>query len=227
MREYRILADQRSAEEISDLLLDAGALSAALEDADADSTDEQPLYGEPGLEPQTQAWPRSIISVLTADGFDFKGALDAAVAQAGCEAPKLLETSDVENQDWVRITQAQFQPSHVSPRLWIVPSWSEPPATDAVIIRLDPGVAFGTGSHPTTRVVVANILANPLKLLAPALLGRVAPGGSLVLSGILARQADEVIAAYRAADPGLPLKLWREENGWVCLAGTRSAQAEA
>lgn len=303
MREYRILADQRSAEEISDLLLDAGALSAALEDADADSTDEQPLYGEPGLEPQTQAWPRSIISVLTADGFDFKGALDAAVAQAGCEAPKLLETSDVEDQDWVRITQAQFQPSHVSPRLWIVPSWSEPPATDAVIIRLDPGVAFGTGSHPTTRlclnwldenlkpadnvldygcgtgilaigakklgagrvtgtdidpqaveaacdnaerngcaadfhlpesmpegefsVVVANILANPLKLLAPALLGRVAPGGSLVLSGILARQADEVIAAYRAADPGLPLKLWREGNGWVCLAGTRSAQAEA
>ena len=76
-------------------------------------------------------------------------------------------------------------------------------------------------------VVVANILANPLKLLAPALLGRVAPGGSLVLSGILARQADEVIAAYRAADPGLPLKLWREENGWVCLVGTRSAQAEA
>ncbi|MDO5531846.1 50S ribosomal protein L11 methyltransferase [Sutterella sp.] len=297
MREYRILADQRSAEELSDLLLDAGVLSAALEDADADSTDEQPLYGEPGLEPQTQAWPRSIISILTADGFDFQGALAAAVAQAGCDAPELLETSDVEDQDWVRITQAQFQPAHVSPRLWIVPSWSEPPEPDALIMRLDPGVAFGTGSHPTTRlclnwldenlhahdsvldygcgtgilaigakmlgagrvtgtdidpqaveaardnastngaqadfhlpdampegrfsVVVANILANPLKLLAPALLGRVAPGGRLVLSGVLARQADEVIAAYAAADPTLPLSVWREDSGWVCLAGSR------
>lgn len=297
MREYRILADQRSAEELSDLLLDAGALSAAIEDADADSTDEQPLYGEPGLEPQAQAWPRSIISVLTEDGFDFRAALAAAVAQTGADEPELLETSDVEDQDWVRITQAQFQPSHVSPRLWIVPSWSEPPEPNALIVRLDPGVAFGTGSHPTTRlclnwldenlhpeddvldygcgtgilaigasklgagrvtgtdidpqaveaardnatrndvradfhlpdsmpegrfsVVVANILANPLKILAPALLGRVAKGGSLVLSGILARQADEVIEAYRAVDPNLPLRLWREEGGWVCLAGTR------
>ena len=301
MREYRILADQRSAEEISDLLLDAGALSASLEDADADSTDEQPLYGEPGLEPQTQAWPRSIISVLTEDGFNFMKALAEAVAQAGADAPELLDVSDVEDQDWVRITQAQFQPSHVSPRLWIVPSWSEPPEPDAIIVRLDPGVAFGTGSHPTTRlclnwldenlraeddvldygcgtgilaigakklgagrvtgtdidpqaveaardnaarndaeadfhlpdsmpegrfsVVVANILANPLKILAPALLGRVAPGGSLVLSGILAKQADEVIEAYRAVDPTLPLSLWREENGWVCLAGARAQNA--
>ncbi len=301
MREYRILADQRSAEEISDLLLDAGALSASLEDADADSTDEQPLYGEPGLEPQTQAWPRSIISVLTEDGFNFMKALAEAVAQAGADAPELLDVSDVEDQDWVRITQAQFQPSHVSPRLWIVPSWSEPPEPDAIIVRLDPGVAFGTGSHPTTRlclnwldenlraeddvldygcgtgilaigakklgagrvtgtdidpqaveaardnaarndaeadfhlpdsmpegrfsVVVANILANPLKILAPALLGRVAPGGSLVLSGILAKQADEVIEAYRAVDPTLPLSLWREENGWVCLAGARAQSA--
>lgn len=297
MREYKILADQRSAEELSDLLLDAGALSASLEDADADSTDEQPLFGEPGLEPETQAWPRSIISVLTEDGFDFKAALETACRDVKCDVPELIESSDVEDQDWVRITQAQFQPAHVSPRLWIVPSWSEPPEKDALVVRLDPGVAFGTGSHPTTRlclnwlddnlrggeavldygcgtgilaigakklgagrvsgvdidpqaveaarwnaqengveadfhlpsatpeerfpVVVANILANPLKLLAPALLGHVAPNGSLVLSGILERQADEVIAAYRAADPTLPLKLWRAEEGWVCLAGTR------
>ena len=297
MREYKILADERSAEALSDLLLDAGALSASLEDADADSTDEQPLFGEPGLEPETQAWPRSIISVLTDDGFDFKAALEAACREVKCAVPELIESSDVEDQDWVRITQAQFQPAHVSPRLWIVPSWSEPPEKDALVVRLDPGVAFGTGSHPTTRlclnwldenlkggedvldygcgtgilaigakklgagrvsgvdidpqaveaarwnaeengveadfhlpsetpeerfpIVVANILANPLKLLAPALLGHVAPKGSLVLSGILERQADQVIAAYREADPTLPLKLWRAEAGWVCLAGTR------
>ena len=298
MREYRILADERSAEELSDLFLDKGALAASLEDADADSTDEAPLYGEPGLEPETCAWPRSIISVLTADDYHFKNVLEECVAELGCEAPELLSVSDVEDQDWVRITQALFQPSHVSPRLWIVPSWSEPPVADAINVRLDPGVAFGTGSHPTTRlclnwldenltakdtvldygcgtgilaigakklgaasvcgtdidpqaveaardnasrneveaefwlpadtpeatfsVVVANILANPLKLLAPALLSRVAPKGALVLSGVLARQAEEVIAAYKAADPGVELSVWREEDGWVCIAGRRA-----
>ena len=298
MREYRILADERNAEDLSDLFLDNGALAASLEDADADSTDEAPLYGEPGLEPETRAWPRSIIAVLTADDYNFKAALARIVAEVGCDEPELLSVSDVEDQDWVRITQAQFQPSHVSPRLWIVPSWSEPPVADALNVRLDPGVAFGTGSHPTTRlclnwldenvraednvldygcgtgilaigakklgaatvcgtdidpqaveaardnavrneveaefwlpadmpegtfsVVVANILANPLKLLAPALLGRVAPKGSLVLSGVLARQAEEVIAAYRAVDPTLPLSVWREQDGWVCLAGSRA-----
>ena len=113
---------------------------------------EAPLYGEPGLEPETCAWPRSIISVLTADDCHFKNLLDDCVKELGCEAPELLSVSDVEDQDWVRITQAQFQPSHVSPRLWIVPSWSEPPVADALNVRLDPGVAFGTGSHPTTRL---------------------------------------------------------------------------
>ena len=121
MREYRILADERSAEDLSDLFLEKGALAASLEDADADSTDEAPLYGEPGLEPETCAWPRSIISVLTADDCHFKNLLDDCVKELGCEAPELLSVSDVEDQDWVRITQAQFQPSHVSPRLWIVP----------------------------------------------------------------------------------------------------------
>lgn len=298
MREYKILADQRSAEELSDLLLDAGALSASLEDADADSTDEQPLFGEPGLEPETQAWPRSIISVLTEDGFDFKAALETACRDVKCDVPELIESSDVEDQDWVRITQAQFQPAHVSPRLWIVPSWSEPPEKDALVVRLDPGVAFGTGSHPTTRlclnwlddnlrggeavldygcgtgilaiaaklvgaaevagtdidpqaveaagdnalmnhveakfylpddmpegtydIVVANILANPLKLLAPALLGRVKQGGALVLSGVLAKQAEEVIAAYQAIDPAVKLSVWRQEEDWVCIAGRRA-----
>ncbi len=96
MREYRILADERSAEDLSDLFLEKGALAASLEDADADSTDEAPLYGEPGLEPETCAWPRSIISVLTADDCHFKNLLDDCVKELGCEAPELLSVSDVE-----------------------------------------------------------------------------------------------------------------------------------
>ena len=199
----------------------------------------------------------------------------------------------------MRITQAQFSPVKVSDRLWIVPSWHEPPSSEAINIRLDPGVAFGTGSHPTTHLclqwldthvtsadtvldygcgtgilaiaaaklgaanvtgtdidpqavesaafnaehnevtakfvlpgdlpagryslVVANILSNPLKVLAPALLGRVAPGGRLVLSGVLARQAEEVIEVYRKTDPNVELSVWREEDGWVCIAGQRHA----
>ena len=298
MREYRILADERSAEDLSDLFLEKGALAASLEDADADSTDEAPLYGEPGLEPETCAWPRSIISVLTADDCHFKNLLDDCVKELGCEAPELLSVSDVEDQDWVRITQAQFQPTQVSDRLWIVPTWHDLPNEDAINVRLDPGVAFGTGSHPTTHlclqwldanvkatdrvldygcgtgilaiaaklvgaaevagtdidpqaveaagdnalmnhveakfylpddmpegtydIVVANILANPLKLLAPALLGRVKQGGALVLSGVLAKQAEEVIAAYQAIDPAVKLSVWRQEEDWVCIAGRRA-----
>ena len=298
MREYRILADERSAEDLSDLFLEKGALAASLEDADADSADEAPLYGEPGLEPETCAWPRSIISVLTADDCHFKNLLDDCVKELDCEAPELLSVSDVEDQDWVRITQAQFQPTQVSDRLWIVPTWHDLPNEDAINVRLDPGVAFGTGSHPTTHlclqwldanvkatdrvldygcgtgilaiaaklvgaaevagtdidpqaveaagdnalmnhveakfylpddmpegtydIVVANILANPLKLLAPALLGRVKQGGALVLSGVLAKQAEEVIAAYQAIDPAVKLSVWRQEEDWVCIAGRRA-----
>ena len=150
MREYRILADERSAEDLSDLFLEKGALPASLEDADADSTDEAPLYGEPGLEPETCAWPRSIISVLTADDCHFKNLLDDCVKELGCEAPELLSVSDVEDQDWVRITQAQFQPSHVSPRLWIVPSWSEPPYASIGLTKTSsPPIAFSiTGAAP-------------------------------------------------------------------------------
>ena len=195
--------------------------------------------------------------------------------------PEILGTEEVEDVDWVRVTQ----PTQVSDRLWIVPTWHDLPNENAINVRLDPGVAFGTGSHPTTHLCLqwldanvkptdevldygcgtgilaiaaklvgakrvmgtdidpqaveaahdnaimnhveakfaANILANPLKLLAPALLGRVKVGGALVLSGVLAKQADEVIAAYRDIDPTVPLTVWRQEEDWVCIAGRRQA----
>lgn len=297
MREIKLLADERCAEALADQLMDAGALSATIEDADADRPDEQPLYGEPGLEPAACAWPRSIVSLLVEQDFDLVAELERLCKELGCDMPEVLSSAPVEDQDWVRLTQAQFPPTQVSDRLWIIPTWHEP-KEGALNLRLDPGVAFGTGSHPTTHlclqwldanvgaddrvldygcgtgilaiaaklvgareavgtdidpqaveaavdnarmndveaefvlpegmkdgtfeIVVANILANPLKLLAPALLGRVAPGGRLVLSGVLAKQADEVIEAYRAVDPAVKLAVWRQEGDWVCIAGTRA-----
>jgi ribosomal protein L11 methyltransferase len=297
MRQIKILADERCAEALSDMLLDAGAMSASIEDADADSKDEKPLFGEPGMEPDVLAWPRSVVAVLVDDGFDAKPVLAAAKGELKCRDLEILSDEPMPDQDWVRITQAQFKPIKVSDRLWIVPTWQEVPDKDAVNLRLDPGVAFGTGSHPTTHlclqwldehvgpedsvldygcgtgilaiaaklvgartavgtdidpqaveaardnakmngveatfvlpdampegrfdVVVANILCNPLKILAPALLGRVKKGGSLVLSGLLADQADDIIAAYAAVDPAVKLSLWKQEGDWICIAGRR------
>lgn len=299
MREITLLVSDRAAEVLGDALMDAGALSVSIEDADADTPDEQPLYGEPGLEPSKLAWKNSFLKVLVDDDFDFD--LDMAIAVKGLhiDEPKVVSDKQVEDADWVRITQAQFQPVRVSDRLWIVPTWHEPPAGDTAInIRLDPGVAFGTGSHPTTHlclqwldanikpgesvldygcgtgilaiaakkvgagevlgtdidpqavdaaidnarandapatfvlpkdmpegtfdVVVANILSNPLKLLAPALLARVKPNGHLVLSGVLARQAQEVIDVYKENDPSVKLSVWKESEGWVCIAGSKN-----
>lgn len=297
LREIKYLCTERSAEDFGDLMMDAGAMSVSIEDADLGSPDEKPLYGEPGTEPATFAWNRSIVSVLADEAFDAVGAAAIAAKALGIEVPAVQSDTSVPDEDWVRITQAQFSPVKVSDRLWIVPSWHEPPSSEAINIRLDPGVAFGTGSHPTTHLclqwldthvrnddrvldygcgtgilaiaaaklgaasvigtdidpqavesaafnaehnevaakfvlpgdlpadryslVVANILSNPLKLLAPALLGRVAPGGRLVLSGVLARQAEEVIEVYRQTDPAVELSVWREEEGWVCIAGIR------
>lgn len=298
MREITLLVSDKYAETLGDALMDADVLSVVIEDADADTPDERPLYGEPGMEPVQQAWKNSLLKVLINDDFDLSMTLTIACKALGIEEPKTVADVEVENADWVRITQAQFQPVKVSDRLWIVPTWHEPPAGDTAInIRLDPGVAFGTGSHPTTHlclqwidanvqndqsvldygcgtgilaiaakkvgakevlgtdidpqaveaaqinseandaparfvlpegmpegqfdVVVANILSNPLKFLAPALLARVKEGGSLVLSGILARQAEEVIEVYRGHDPRVKLSVWKEQEGWVCISGRR------
>lgn len=295
--EITLLVGAEHAEALTDALLAAGALSVSVEDAAADTEAEQPMYGEPGSEPTRSVWHSNRLLVLLAAGADPGQALASAANAASVPSPRIEAQRIVEDADWVRLTQAQFPPTHIGGALWIVPSWHEPPAPDAINIRLDPGVAFGTGTHPTTRlclswllrnpprgarvldygcgsgvlaivaarlgarevigididpqalvaaransdrnavtarytaphqlpagesdVVLANILANPLKLLAPALLARVAPGGTLVLSGILQRQAEELIAVYALADANVPLRVDAVADGWVCLSGQR------
>jgi ribosomal protein L11 methyltransferase len=292
--EVLIAIDEAQAEVLSDLAIDLGALSVSVEDADADTDDEQPLFGEPGLEPVRQAWVHSRVVILLGDGVlpdDFVATLRENLGDVAFE----VTIRSVENQDWVRLTQSQFDPIPIGQRIWVVPSWHvAPEQADAIILELDPGLAFGTGSHPTTRlcmtwleaelvtgqtvldygcgsgilaivakklgaaetlgididpnailsaadntqnnqvdvkfylpddapigqfdVVVANILSNPLKVMAAMLCERVRVGGRLVLSGVLARQTEEVCAAYA---PWLSLSVWREEEGWVCLHGQR------
>ncbi len=296
LQELTLLAEEHRAEALADALIDAGALSVAIEDAQAQTPEEEPLYGEPGLTPTRLGWARSRLRVMVDQATADQVLADAGAA-IGSGPPLVEERVTVADTDWVRATQEQFPPTQISERLWIVPSWHQVPEPPAIAVRLDPGVAFGTGTHPTTRlclawldaklksgssvldygcgsgilaiaagklgatqivgtdidaqalaaaransmtngvpasytdpnslgaatfdVVLANILSNPLKLLAPALVARVAPRGALVLSGVLERQADEVIAAYRAADPRLSLDVWRADDGWVCLAGSR------
>jgi ribosomal protein L11 methyltransferase len=297
LREFHVQVEAAAAEALCDALLAAGALSVCVEDAAADSATEEPLFGEPGLTPTRLAWRHNRLLVLVEITTE-PAAIVAEAARGIVEpAPPIESVRTVKDEDWVRITQAQFPPTRISDRLWIVPTWHEAPESAAVVIRLDPGVAFGTGTHPTTRLmlqwldqhpplgqrvldygcgsgilaiaaaklgaarvvgtdidaqalaaarangatngvsgdytapdclppgafdlVLANILTNPLKLLAPLLLERVAPGGALVLSGVLERQAGEVIGAYANCDLDVPLSTWRTNDGWVCLSGAR------
>ncbi|GAB5099071.1 MULTISPECIES: 50S ribosomal protein L11 methyltransferase [unclassified Caballeronia] len=293
-RELIAELDREHAEALSDALLDVGALSVSVEDADADTPDEQPLFGEPGLTPEKSAWKRSRVVALLADDADPAVLLAAAANEIGLADTPAYSLREVEEQDWVRLTQAQFDPIHIGERIWVVPSWHDAPDPDALVLELDPGLAFGTGSHPTTRlcmewleqsvkpgqslldygcgsgilailakkcgaqpvygididpqavesarqnsernhadviyglpdecpagefdIVVANILSNPLKLMASMLASKVKAGGRIALSGILARQADEVAAVYAQ---WIDIAVWREHEGWVCLAGTR------
>lgn len=284
------------ADEVSDLLMELGALAVSLEDANADSEDEQPLFGEPGMEPESAAWNLNNVVALfrnKAEGEQIFGEIPGELLGDA----EILYT-EVPQEDWVRLTQSQFDPIPISARLWIVPSWHEPQEIDDRInLVLDPGLAFGTGSHPTTAlclnwlsefplkgqsvldygcgsgilgiaalklgaseaigvdidpqavdstaynasnngvempcglpdfplakrqfpVVVANILSNPLKVLAPSLCNHVESGGQLVLSGVLARQAEEVIEHYRQ---WINLAVWAERDGWVCLHGQKAA----
>jgi ribosomal protein L11 methyltransferase len=284
------------AEIYSDTLMEHGALSVSLEDADEGTEAEQPLFGEPGIESKETVWERSRIIVLTPTDFNHAELVEQAATHCGMATPT-FHLRFVTDQDWVQLTQSQFEPMLIGKSIWVVPSWHKAPNADVLVLELDPGLAFGTGSHPTTRlcmewleenpplnktvldygcgsgilaivakklgankvigvdidvqavhsaefnatrnqcdidfflpdeittepfdVVVANILSNPLKLMAPLLSGKVASGGALVLSGVLARQADEVAAAYA---PFIALSVWQERDGWVALYGRRSLQ---
>lgn len=291
-REVTLPVSEEQADALSDALLELGALSVSVEDRFGDTEQEQALYGEPGMPAPKGAWAQSLLRVLFADEAQADAALAALLAADALPDLQDVRQATVEDQDWVRLTQSQFQPVSIADALWIVPSWHTPPDTSAPVIRLDPGLAFGTGTHPTTRlclewlarqplqhksvldygcgsgilaiaaakfgaaqvvgvdidpdavqstranaaenqvavqaglpdsvaddrfdVVVANILSAPLKLLAPAIAARVRPAGALVLSGILERQAEELIAAYA---PYAALQIDRSLEGWVCLAG--------
>jgi ribosomal protein L11 methyltransferase len=287
------LTDAAHAEPLCDALLEAGALSATIEDADAGTADEQPQFGEPGLE-TSPGWEHSrIVALLEADA-DAGELLATACAALDLAAVPAWSVAAVAEQNWVQLTQSQFDPIRISGRLWIVPSWHAAPDPAAVNLVLDPGMAFGTGSHPTTRLclewlertvtpgctlldygcgsgilaiaaarlgagtvagvdidpqavtaaaanaerngvvarftdsaqplageydlVVANILSNPLRVLAPAICAHVRRGGRLALSGILREQADEIIAIYSR---WLPLQVADTREDWVCLAGTK------
>jgi len=285
--------DAAHAEALSDALLAAGAISVAVEDAQAGTELETPQFGEPGS-PVAPLWDASRVVALFEPAHDLTARLASAAREAGLNALPAISMEEVAEQDWVRLTQSQFDPIRISDRLWIVPSWHVAPDPQAINLELDPGLAFGTGSHPTTRlclewleaniapgcsvldygcgsgilgiaaakfgagdvlgididpaaltaaaanaarngvalrlahsaapltetfdVVVANILTNPLMLLAPLLSARLAPGGRLALSGVLEAQAEQVIAAYA---PYLALSVGAVHEGWVRLEGER------
>ena len=289
MYELRLLCPEDRVEVFSDALDALDALSVSVEDADAQTEAEQALFGEPGMPPPKDGWQRSRLLALFPSEAEARQAAELLQAQdffAGC---RLLGVHAVPDQDWVRLTQSQFAPVEITPEFWIVPTWHEPPAQARQVIRLDPGLAFGTGTHPTTRMclrwiarhplagqrvlddgcgsgilaigaakhgarevdavdideaavastelnaqangvvlraglpelaagtyqtVLANILATPLKVLAPLLCAQVAPGGHLVLAGILERQAEELQAAYQ---PHAQLQVSDREDGWILM----------
>ncbi len=301
MFELLLRAPQALVETVSDALGDElGALSVSVEDADADTDHEQALFGDPGMPAPGPGWNRSTLRALFETREQAEAAATLLLAQDWAEGLEFQAMQELAEQDWVRITQSQFEPIAITPSFWIVPSWHQPPADASRVIRLDPGMAFGTGTHPTTRMclrwmaqrfdagdratfervldygcgsgilaiaaalhdaravdavdidpaavaatqanalangvtlvsglpeqvqgrytlLLANILATPLKLLAPLLCTHLAPGGGLVLAGILSRQTAELQAAYA---PWLQLSVADEEDGWVLLSGRAPA----
>jgi len=290
--ELSLLCPEDRVEAVSEALDALDALSVSVEDADAQTEAEQALFGEPGMPPPKEGWQRSRVLALFATEAAAQDAARLLELQDFFADCRLLGVSSVPDQDWVRLTQSQFAPVEITPEFWIVPTWHEPPAQARKIIRLDPGLAFGTGTHPTTRMclrwiarhstagqrvldygcgsgilaigaarfgaasidavdidpaavqstidnarangvelnaglpdrasgqyqtVLANILATPLKVLAPLLCSHVAPGGALVLAGILERQVDELKAAYA---PHARLDVADAEDGWVLMTAS-------
>jgi ribosomal protein L11 methyltransferase len=295
MFELTLLCPEERVDILSDALDALDALSVSVEDADAQTPAEQTLFGEPGMPPPKEGWQRSRMVALFAQESAAREAVQLLSAQdffAGCA---MVGVQAVADQDWVRLTQSQFAPVDITPDFWIVPTWHEPPSQAKTIIRLDPGLAFGTGTHPTTRMclrwiaqhgvsgqrvldygcgsgilaigaakfgaqtidavdideaavtstvlnaeangvrlsaglpdkasgqyqtVLANILATPLKVLAPLLCSYVSAGGALVLAGILERQAEELKTAYA---PWIQLAVTDSEDGWILMTATSPA----
>ncbi len=288
-----ITASAPHADILSETLLELGALSVDVHDADADTPDEQAVFGEPG-EPAPNLWLHNRVTALFAENAPLDSIMLEAAHAIGLEQPPAYRTEILADNDWVRLTQSQFDPIRISQRLWIVPTWHTPSNPAAVNITLDPGLAFGTGSHPTTRlclrwldvhlhggedvldygcgsgilaiaalklgaaraigvdvdaqavqssrdnaaanhvaaqfylpddapklqadIVVANILTNPLKVLAPLLAAATRQGGQIVLSGILSEQAEDVMRVYAH---WFDLKPPVMEDGWTCLSGVK------
>ena len=295
MFELKIMCPEAHIDELSEALEALDALSVSVEDADAATDAEQALFGEPDMPPPKGGWQRSRVTALFSTEAQARESAQLLAAQDFFGACSLLGVVALVDQDWVRLTQSQFAPVEITPEFWIVPTWHEPPAAAKQVIRLDPGLAFGTGTHPTTRMclnwiakqqdaknqfkrvldygcgsgilaigaakfgaveidavdidpaavestllnaeanhvtlntglpdqvsghyqtVLANILASPLKVLAPLLCARVEKGGSLVLAGILARQEDELKLAYA---PYCKLTVSDTEDGWILMTAT-------
>ena len=294
MFELSILCPEAQVETLSDALEALDALSVSVEDADVATPAEQALFGEPGMPPPKAGWERSVVKALFATKIIASDAASTLVYQDFFSECKSLGLVEVADQDWVRLTQSQFAPVEITPEFWIVPTWHKKPAGAIKVITLDPGLAFGTGTHPTTRmclrwiaqheaalhdqrvldygcgsgilaigaalhgassidavdideaavqstvdnaaanavqlhaglpdqvskqprsykVVLANILATPLKVLAPLLVGHVATNGHLVLAGILERQEHELKVAYA---PYVKLEVSDREDGWILM----------
>jgi len=300
MYELVLQAPESLVESVSDALMEElDALSVSVEDSDADTDAEKALFGEPGMPAPKAGWQRSTLKALFETESAASEAATLLLAQDWATQPgesvSMTALHEVAEQDWVRLTQSQFDPVEITPTFWIVPTWHEPPAAATRLIRLDPGMAFGTGTHPTTRMclgwiaaheadirgqrvldygcgsgilaigaalhggapidavdidpaaitttaqnaadndvtlrsgapdmasghyplVLANILATPLKMLAPLLCGHVAAGGHLVLAGILDRQADELKTAYA---PWITLEVSNTMDGWILMTGRK------
>jgi len=291
MFELRLMCPEDRVEPLSDALEALEALSVSVEDADAQTDAEQALFGEPGMPAPKDGWQRSRVIALFQQEAQAQEAASLLQLQDFFDTCQVLGINALADQDWVRLTQSQFSPVDITPDFWIVPTWHEPPAQARQVIRLDPGLAFGTGTHPTTRMclrwiashampprvldygcgsgilaigaakygaaqvlavdidpaavqstelnaeangvqlqvglpeltqgqfglVLANILATPLKVLAPLLCAYVQASGQLVLAGILERQADELKEAYA---PYAKLEVSDAQEGWILMSAT-------
>ncbi len=291
-QQITIAVNDHLAERLADALMEHGALSAAIEDAYAGTENEQAIFGEPGM-PAEQIWQQSKVIALFGEHDEAAAIVKAAAQECGLKDLS-YDSETLEDQDWVRLTQSQFDPIQISERLWITPSWHKAPAGNAVNLQLDPGLAFGTGSHPTTRlclkwldtqlkggesvldygcgsgiltiaalklgagsavgvdideqairasndnaaqndvqahfylpdglpqgqfdVVVANILANPLRMLGEMLAARTKQGGRIVLSGLLAEQSEELGEIY---SQWFDIEPAETEEGWARLSGVK------